>query len=180
MRRRDLAGILLTPSLLAALQHAHDATTKPGEAKLTYFDPAAAAEVEALAAQIIPSDGTPGAKEAGVIFFIDRALSTFDRDLQPAYRDGMALVQAKRKELFPASTSVASLKDVEAESLVRAIEKTDFFDTLRAHTLMGFLGHPSHGGNRATAGWKLIGFEDRHGFQPPFGYYDDPKNGDLG
>jgi hypothetical protein len=21
-------------------------------------------------------------------------------------------------------------------------------------------------------GWKLIGFEDRHFFQPPFGFYD--------
>jgi hypothetical protein len=37
---------------------------------------------------------------------------------------------------------------------------------------MGFLGHPSHGGNRDLAGWKLIGFEDRAAFEPPFGYYD--------
>ncbi len=40
---------------------------------------------------------------------------------------------------------------------------------------MGFLANPSWGGNREGAGWKAIGFEDRHVFQPPFGYYDDPK-----
>ena len=31
---------------------------------------------------------------------------------------------------------------------------------------------PAYGGNRDGVGWKLIGFEDRHVFQPPFGYYD--------
>jgi hypothetical protein len=31
---------------------------------------------------------------------------------------------------------------------------------------------PGYGGNRDAAGWKLIGFEDRHVFQPPFGHYD--------
>jgi hypothetical protein len=31
---------------------------------------------------------------------------------------------------------------------------------------------PSYGGNRGGVGWKLIGFEDAHVFQAPFGYYD--------
>jgi hypothetical protein len=60
--------------------------------------------------------------------------------------------------------------------LIHAIE-TDpetagFFELLRTHTLYGFLGNPSYGGNRDRAGWKLIGFEDRMAYQPPFGYYD--------
>jgi hypothetical protein len=28
-------------------------------------------------------------------------------------------------------------------------------------------------------GWKLIGFEDRHVFEPPFGYYDRDYPGFL-
>jgi hypothetical protein len=28
------------------------------------------------------------------------------------------------------------------------------------------------GGNRDEVGWKLIGFEDKFHFEPPFGYYD--------
>jgi hypothetical protein len=39
---------------------------------------------------------------------------------------------------------------------------------------MGFFGNPSYGGNRDLVGWKLIGFEDRFQFEPPFGYYDGP------
>ena len=31
---------------------------------------------------------------------------------------------------------------------------------------------PEYGGNRDGVGWKLLGFEDQHVFQPPFGYYD--------
>jgi gluconate 2-dehydrogenase gamma chain len=42
---------------------------------------------------------------------------------------------------------------------------------------MGFFGDPSYGGNRDQAGWKLIGFEDKHQYEPPFGYYDGPERG---
>jgi hypothetical protein len=31
---------------------------------------------------------------------------------------------------------------------------------------------PSWGGNRERAGWALLGFDNRHAWQPPFGYYD--------
>src|SRR4051794_11974866 len=91
--RRDLLFLLaLSPSALDALQqHAH---TPPSDAKLQYLDPQTAADIETLAAQIIPSDDTPGAKEAGVIFFIDRALATFDQDKRALYRDGLAAARA--------------------------------------------------------------------------------------
>ncbi len=126
------------------------------EAKLQYLDPATAAEIENLAAQIIPSDDSgPGAKEAGVIYFIDRALATFDEDKRPVYREGLAAARGKQ---------------------LAEIEHTEFFETLRRHTIMGFLASPAWGGNRDKAGWKLIGFEDRGMFDPPFGYYDAPEH----
>jgi hypothetical protein len=31
---------------------------------------------------------------------------------------------------------------------------------------------PSYGGNSDGAGGGCMGFEDRHVFEPPFGYYD--------
>jgi gluconate 2-dehydrogenase gamma chain len=37
---------------------------------------------------------------------------------------------------------------------------------------MGFLADPSYGGNRGQVGWKLIGFEPKPAWKPPFGYYD--------
>jgi len=65
--------------------------------------------VEALTTQIIPSGGAPGAREAGVVYFIDRALATFDADKKESYRRGLARVRQARVKLFPESTASAAL-----------------------------------------------------------------------
>ncbi len=163
--------------VLSAQQHAH-ATAGSATPHFETLDPATAAEIEAIAAQIIPSTNGPGAREAGVIYFIDRALSTFAADQREAYRLGMAQLQQKRQELFPSSTTIASLASQQQIALIRAIETSDFFALLRTHTVLGFLGNPSYGGNREEIGWKQIGFEDRMMYQPPFGYYDAQVTGE--
>jgi len=165
------------PQVLSAQQHAHAAAASR-TAHLETLDAATAGEIEAIAAQIIPSTGGPGAREAGVIYFIDRALSTFAAADREAYRAGMAQVQQKRKELFPNSTTIASLTAEQQMTLIRTIEASDFFDLLRTHTVLGFLGNPSYGGNRGETGWRQIGFEGRMAYQPPFGYYDAEMNGE--
>ena len=119
----------------------------------------------------------PALARLASIFFIDRALATFDVDKREAYRTGLDEVQTKRRTLFPDSTSIAGLTPAQQIELLRAIEKSEFFELLRYHTALGFFGSPSYGGNRNGAGWKLIGFEDRMTFEPPFGYYD--ANGPL-
>jgi gluconate 2-dehydrogenase gamma chain len=160
LSRRSLLGATflaaLPPEALQALQdHAH-ASANPGERKLRYLDPVAAAEIERLTSEIIPTDASgPGAKEARVVYFIDRALATFDADQRGLYRDGLASAHGK---------SAAE------------IEHTEFFESLRRHAIMGFLASPAWGGNRDKSGWKLIGFDDAGVFQPPFGYYDMPEH----
>ncbi len=42
----------------------------------------------------------------------------------------------------------------------------------RFATICGFLSDPARGGNRDEVGWKLIGLDSTHSYQPPFGYYD--------
>jgi gluconate 2-dehydrogenase gamma chain len=165
-------GIAALADIAAAQQHAHEAAQSSTPPPFETLDPAMAMEIDAITSQIVPSSDGPGAHEAGVIYFIDRALSTFDAHLRPAYRTGMAEVQQKRREMFPSSASIAALATEQHMQLIHAIEATDFFELLRTHTLYGFLGNPSYGGNRDRIGWKLIGFEDRMAYQPPFGYYD--------
>ncbi len=131
-----------------------------------------AAEIDAITSQIVPSGDGPGAHEAGVIYFIDRALSTFDADLREAIARAWRWSSRSAKQMFPGSATIAALSNEQQIQLMHAIEKTDFFELLRTHTMYGFLGNPSYGGNRDRVGWKLIGFEDRMAFQPPFGYYD--------
>lgn len=160
-----------SPEVVAALKHSRSVTESPTP-HLETLDAHTAAEIEAIAAQIIPSIDGPGAREAGVIYFIDRALSTFAAADREAYRTGMAEVQEKRKDLFPNSTTIAALTCEQQLILVRNIETTSFFELLRTHTVLGFLGNPSYGGNREKVGWRAIGLEDQMGYQPPFGYYD--------
>ena len=170
-------GTVAWPEALSALQHAH-AVAGSRTPRFETLDAGAAGEIEAIAAQIIPSTGGAGAREAGVVYFIERALSTFAADERESYRAGMAQLQKKRQELFPRSTTIASLTCEQQKSLIRAIETSDFFQLLRTHTVMGFLGNPSYGGNRGEAGWKQIGFEAQMAYQPPFGYYDAQVNGE--
>jgi len=178
-RRRWLASTPLTAAVLAAQEHAHQAARSPQPPAFAAFAAltgAEAREIEAIAAQIIPADDTPGAREAGVIYFIDRALATFDKDKRAVYTEGLKDLDARRATLFPGSRSFAELDSDSQIRLLRAIEKSDFFELVRSHAILGFFGNPSYGGNRDQIGWKLIGFEDRAQFQPPFGYYDaEPK-----
>jgi hypothetical protein len=176
-RRRFLTAAALAFSAEAAeaMQHAHRAA-KSGASVFT-LDPELAAEIDALVCTILPSGGGPGAREAGVIHFIDKALATFDAEYLGMYRRWMEEVQAMRKRMFPASASIRGLTDKEREALMGSIEPTPFFEILRRHTLMGYLGSPEHGGNRAGVGWVHIGFEDKMSFEPPFGDYDAEANG---
>src|SRR5437868_3217835 len=52
------------PGILAAQQFVKKATDAGELPRLTVFTEAQAAEIEAITAQIIPTDNTPGAKEA--------------------------------------------------------------------------------------------------------------------
>ena len=117
------------PAVVAAQQHANISANVAAQSPTKSFetlDAESAEEIEAIAAQIIPSTDDPGAREAGVIYFIDRALSTFARDEREAYRKGMAEIQRKRQELFPTSRSVASLISERQMILIRAVEESDF------------------------------------------------------
>jgi gluconate 2-dehydrogenase gamma chain len=163
------------PAAVEAHKHAKQAATStPGE--FEFFSADQAVEVEAMAAQIIPSDSSPGAREAGAIYFIDRALTTFDRPRQPLYTNGLKSLEMQVSERFTGSTKFSILTTEQQMQLLTAIEKTEFFDAVRLHTIMGFLCDPSYGGNRDQVGWKLIGFEQRPSFKPPFGYYDAKEN----
>ena len=89
------------PAIVAAQQHAQRSGKSGQSASFEFFAPPDALEIEAVAAQIIPSDDAPGAREARVIYFIDRALMTFDVDKQLAYTQGLEDLQQKTLELFP-------------------------------------------------------------------------------
>jgi len=155
-----------------AAHQAHVAAPSAGEAKIAFLSAAEAADIEAVAAQIIPTDDTPGAREAGVVYFIDRALATFFSRLASDYRAQLAEFQTACRAQHPGAASFASLTSEQQIEYLKTVDRTPFFETTRLLTLLGMFTMPAYGGNRDRAGWKLLGFQDEHVFQPPFGYYD--------
>ena len=132
-----------------------------------------AADVEALSSLIIPSDATgPGAREAGVVWFVDAALSQDHEELASVRVELAKLADLVRET--HGETTLAALSPEQQIAIAHSIEDSDFFESMRDATLSGLLAHPSHGGNRDKLGWQLIGFDDRHAWQPPFGHYDAP------
>jgi gluconate 2-dehydrogenase gamma chain len=165
-------GLAAWTAIAAAQQHAHLAALSPDTTSFEFLDPATAREVVAIAAQIVPSDDGPGATEAGVVYFIDRALKTFASDAAASFREGIADLGVRRKKMFPGSKSFAALTREQQTELLKSMEKTPFFDWMRTATILAWLGPPEYGGNRNQVGWKYIGFDDAGFFEPPFGYYD--------
>jgi gluconate 2-dehydrogenase gamma chain len=137
-----------------------------------FFTAAQAAEVDAMTAQIIPTDATPGAREARVVAFIDRALVTFERDRQADYTKGLDELAARTEQLSPHAQRFSRLMSEQQIRVLTAIEDTPFFELVRRHTITGFFSSPIHGGNYGKVGWELIGYDDSLDHEPPFGYYD--------
>src|SRR5215472_2164759 len=178
------------PALLTAATHAHQAAKSAAPPKFEFFSADEAKEIDAITSRIIPADDTPGAHEAGVVYFIDRGLITFSVDEQKTYREGLPELQSRVAEMFQGKSKFSELTPEQQDEVLHSFDDSsqqgqrqrgglrsrpgaqNFFETLRQHTIAGFLIDPDYGGNRDAAGWKVIGREREHMFQPPFGYYD--------
>jgi gluconate 2-dehydrogenase gamma chain len=172
------AGMLGVGSLplewahVAHAAHQADTARKADALRFTFLTTAEAADVDAVAAQIIPSDRTPGAREAGVVHFIDVALGSFFSQLAGEFRARLGEFDSFCRNRNPDMTTFAALSSEQQVEWLHAVEHTPFFATMKLLTVLGMFSMPSYGGNRQNAGWQLLGFEDRHVFVPPFGYYD--------
>lgn len=155
-----------------AAHDVHVAAQVPSGAMPAFLTSAEAADVEAIAAQIIPSDGTPGAREAGVIHFIDRALATFFTRMDDNFRAQLVAFQVACHARYPDAISFAALSSDQQIEFLKTVDQTPFFGSMKLLTVLGMFAMPAYGGNRDSAGWKLLDFEDLHAFEPPFGYYD--------
>jgi gluconate 2-dehydrogenase gamma chain len=169
-----LGGAWLTLDLSKVAQAAHDAheAREAGALNTSFLSRAELADVDAITAQIIPTDDTPGAREAGVALFIDRALATFFGRMAPDFRSQLAAFRLRCQAQHPDAGSFAALSNEQQIAFLKQVDRTPFFERVRLLTLVGMFAMPKYGGNRDGIGWKLLGFQDQHIFTPPFGYYD--------
>lgn len=163
----------------AAEGHDHHgmAMDAPPPAAVKVLSPVEAADVEAIANQIVPGGTTPGARDAKVIFFIDNAMGSFFADQLPAFRKGLTEFQAAYAARFGAGKMFSAASSVQQVTFLTDVDRTPFFQAVRRLTVLGLIALPKYGGNKDYLGWKLLGVEDNHVWTPPFGYYDQDYPG---
>ncbi len=158
-----LRGLL--PAIAATAQAA--CTARDSGAAFAVLGADEAAALEAITARIIPTTETPGAREAGVVHFIDQAMDGFMAGQLGMLREGLAGFLADLDRPF------ADLDEDAQDAYLAARENTPFFEFLGVLTLFGTFALPSYGGNRGEVGWQILGMDARaHAHAPPFGHYD--------
>jgi hypothetical protein len=119
---------------------------KPSRYEPRFFSEAEYATVERLAELILPSDGTPGAREAGVAEFVDFMVSS-DPSIQYRFRYGLTWLDAHagRRHGSPfrqldGATQTALLEPLAYRQRHRDGEEEGraFFKLAREYTIMGF------------------------------------------
>lgn len=132
-----------------------------------------AREFEAIAARILPTTDTPGAREAGVIWFMDKAFGSFGAEFYADAKTGLAEFQSAISASFPGAQKFSDLDEADQDRYLQTRQESNFFQLMRSSTVMGFFCMNQYGGNRDDIGWKLLGLTGGHAaWQPPFGYYD--------
>ena len=162
------AVLLSLPTIIGAC---HDARrSQLAESNFRSFSETEALELDAIAERILPKTSTPGARDAGVVYFFDNVLK--DRtDALDILKNGLLALQKNTNSEFN-SRFFYSLSPSDQDRLLEPIENTDFFATIRYLTIAGMFALPEYGGNQNLVGDELIGFEDHLGWTAPFGHYD--------
>lgn len=168
------AGGGLALSLAGCREAAESAARAGADAPPRVLTPGQVRTMEAFADRILPpgEDG-PGAVGLGAVVFMDHYL-----ERQPGMREtalaAVTTVEERVAAAHPGAEGLWALEGEAADAVVAALEEEDpdAFWPLHTLVLFGAFSAPAHGGNRDKGGWALLGFEDRHAWQPPFGHYD--------
>lgn len=112
----------------------------------------------AIAAQIIPTDEDPGAREAGVVDYIDAKLKA-TKSIQPIYKKGIEELDQFSKRKF--NRDFVSLDATQQNEVLKSLQQTNFFAQLWKDTVEAFM--------RSSVGKEVVGYP---GGAQPHGYHD--------
>jgi gluconate 2-dehydrogenase gamma chain len=161
------AGVVGAAAAVPTGLFVNEVASAPERERLETFTAAEANTVDAILGRLIPADANgPGAVEARVLRYVDRALSGELTSSRPAYTAGLAATNAYARSRF--GNDFASLTAAQQDTILNEMERNvatgfspnsrAFFDLVREHALQGMFGDPVHGGNADFIGWDLIGF----------------------
>jgi gluconate 2-dehydrogenase gamma chain len=167
------AGVAVEPSVLRPIVN-FVAQAKPQD-KYDVLTPEQVRELDAITATIVPTDDTPGAREAKVVRFIDRSLGSWAKDQKGQVEGALKTLGDFVGKRRRGNRSFAAVPAAERAKMLEDFEKAhggEFNGGFWFPTMCGMFANPSYGGNENKVGWKLVGFDDRFSWQAPFGYYD--------
>ncbi len=170
-----IVGSMMTRAGLPAFIATSQAACSAREEAAAYenLSGAEAREIIAIAARILPTTDTPGATEAGAVYFFDRAFGTFLAPMAGPARGMFAQFQAGIAGRYPGAERFSDLDEADQDDYLRSVEETPFFEGARFLTLAGVFAMSKYGGNRDDIGWKLVGMDGApHAWMYPFGDYD--------
>jgi hypothetical protein len=158
LQRREILRIMGMAGVAAhfpgfvtwAFAHAHPLSgpeqIKPAQYKPLFFSDQEYTLVERLTELIIPSDGTPGAREAGVAEFVDFMVA-HDRSQQYKLRTGLTWLNAHAERMLGSSflklaeqQQIDLLEPLAYKAKYRPGEEDgrQFFQAIKELTVMGF------------------------------------------
>jgi gluconate 2-dehydrogenase gamma chain len=174
------AGSGLVPDAYTQTLDPHkDVAVPPGQAHPTsvqhgaFFNYEQATTIAAFTERLMPgAPGRPGARDTGVLNYIDLALAGAYADLQDFYRRGLAQLDAYCRTAY--KQPFIQLEPARQDEVITALEQgkatgfswpaaQEFFNVVRTHTMEGMFADPIYGGNRDFAGWRLVGFPGAQG-----------------
>jgi len=158
------------PVSLALIETACSA--RDSAAAFNILSPSEGRELDAITARILPTTDTPGAREAGVVYFFDAVLGDQFAGQLGGFRFLLGGFLGGIEARFPGAKMYSDLSEADQDAYLAEQGETPFFGMVQAFTMMGFFAMSSYGGNKDNVGWKLIGFPGHGATQPPFGYYD--------
>jgi gluconate 2-dehydrogenase gamma chain len=173
-----VAGSGLVPNAYTQTpeQHKEDAAGQSHPTSIqhgAFFNYEQATAIAAFTERLMPgAPGKPGARDAGVLNYIDLALAGAYVDLQDFYRRGLAQLDSYCRTTH--KQSFTQLDPARQDEVITALEQgkaagftwptaQEFFNVVRTHTMEGMFADPLYGGNRDFAGWRLVGFPGAQG-----------------
>jgi gluconate 2-dehydrogenase alpha chain len=145
-----------------------DQNTTLSRRAFTVFSATEARTAEALFERMFPADERgPGAREIGVVDYLDRALDGHDKRLVPTYKAILTTVDAVARarhgiafsEADPGEQDdiIGSLAQGGLDGPFDSEGQRAIFAQLLAHLQEGLFADPVYGGNRDASGWRLLG-----------------------
>ncbi len=121
-------------------------SSRPAAYRPQFFTPAEYELLDHLTALIIPTDDTPGAREAGASEFID-FMAANDPTIQQAFRDGLHWLNGRARQAH--MTDFGKLSPEQQNALLKTVAyrrdylpgqeaEQKFFLLLRRYTVMGY------------------------------------------